>query len=200
MADSDEFPYCFKRPPLAFRVIGTLETTKTSSPGKGNQNKVSRLDGVSSDLMPDSRLEMPGMLDCCPIGDHSHGDNVQDVFPHNRNKTFMTLRPQKKLKVHTQDTRGSRPPTDTLGGMLLRADTPRIFGDKARLKVHCDPSADPWQHFTGCRTIVPLVDNNGIIPPGSFHHSNIEQPSKSSRGRRRKKKGMKEEGTKTPTE
>lgn len=37
---------------------------------KRDQNKDSRLDGVSSDLMPDSRLEMPGMLDCCSIGDH----------------------------------------------------------------------------------------------------------------------------------
>ena len=37
---------------------------------KSDQNKDSRLDGVFSDLMPDSRLEMPGMLDCCSIGDH----------------------------------------------------------------------------------------------------------------------------------
>lgn len=35
-----------------------------------DQNKDSRLDSVSSNLMPDSRLEMPGMLDCCSIGDH----------------------------------------------------------------------------------------------------------------------------------
>jgi len=37
---------------------------------KRDQHKVSRLDGVSSDLLPDSRLAMPGMLDCCSIGDH----------------------------------------------------------------------------------------------------------------------------------
>lgn len=37
---------------------------------KRDQDKVSLLDGVSSDLMADSRLEMPGMLDCCSIGDH----------------------------------------------------------------------------------------------------------------------------------
>lgn len=36
----------------------------------GDQNTDSRLEGVSSDLMPDSRLEMSGMLDCCSIGDH----------------------------------------------------------------------------------------------------------------------------------
>lgn len=35
-----------------------------------DQNTDSRLEGVSSDLLPDSRLEMPGMLDCSSIGDH----------------------------------------------------------------------------------------------------------------------------------
>lgn len=34
----------------------------------------------------------------------------------------------KKWKVHTRDTHGSRTPTDTLGGMLLWADTAHIFG------------------------------------------------------------------------
>lgn len=33
-------------------------------------NNVPRLDHVSADLMPDSRLEMPGMLDCSSIGYH----------------------------------------------------------------------------------------------------------------------------------
>lgn len=35
-----------------------------------DQSKGSRLDGVSSDPVPDGRLEMPGMQDCCSIGDH----------------------------------------------------------------------------------------------------------------------------------
>lgn len=37
---------------------------------RSDQNMDSRLEGVSPDLMPDSRLEMPGMLDCRSIGDH----------------------------------------------------------------------------------------------------------------------------------
>lgn len=68
------------------------------------------------------------MFHLLATGGQSHRDNVQDEFPHNRNKTFMTLRPRKKWKVHTQDTHGSRTPTDTLGEMLLWADTPHIFG------------------------------------------------------------------------
>jgi len=68
------------------------------------------------------------MFHLLATGGQSHGDNVQDEFPHNRNKTFMTLRQREKLKVHTQDTHGPRPPTDTLGEMLLCADTPHIFG------------------------------------------------------------------------
>lgn len=54
--------------------------TKTFQPGDNNslhtrekdQNLVPRLDCVSADLMPESRLEMPGMLDCSSIGDHVH--------------------------------------------------------------------------------------------------------------------------------
>lgn len=37
---------------------------------KSEQNTDSRLDCVSSDLVADGRLEMPGMLDCFSIGDH----------------------------------------------------------------------------------------------------------------------------------
>lgn len=131
--------------------------------------------------MPDSRLEMPGMLDCCPIGDHvpligywcaEPRDNVQDVFPHNRNKTFMTLRPQKKLKVHTQDTCGSRPPTDTLGGMLLRADTPRIFGSclKGWRKglPWIQPGCPIWGDLNGL--LLPFSDIVSLLVCQSFNY------------------------------
>lgn len=36
------------------------------------------------------------MLHLLATGGQSQGDNVQDEFPHNRNKTFMTLQPRRK--------------------------------------------------------------------------------------------------------
>lgn len=96
-----------------------------------NQNWDPRPDAVSSGPMPDSRLEntknarLP--LDRRPCSTYwllvgrARGDNVQDEFPHNRNKTFMTLQPRKKVK-------GSRPPTGSPGEVLLGADAAHIFG------------------------------------------------------------------------
>lgn len=36
------------------------------------------------------------MFHLLATGGQSQGDNVQDEFPHNRNKTFMTLQPRQK--------------------------------------------------------------------------------------------------------
>lgn len=75
------------------------------------------------------------MFHLLATGGQSQGDNVQDEFPHNRNKTFMTLQPRKKVK-------GSRPPTDSPGEMLLGADEAYIFGSclKGRRKGLLQPS------------------------------------------------------------
>lgn len=61
------------------------------------------------------------MFHLLATGGQIQGDNVQDEFPHNRKQTFMTFRPRKKIK-------GSRPPTDSPGEMLLGADAAHIFG------------------------------------------------------------------------
>lgn len=71
-----------------------------------NQNWDPRPDAVSPGPMPDSRLENAKnarlLLDRRPCSTYwllvgrARGDNVQDEFPHNRNKTFMTLQPRKK--------------------------------------------------------------------------------------------------------
>lgn len=51
---------------MAFRCGDTQDLLTR----RRDQNMDSRLEGVSPDLMPDGRLEMPGMLDCRSIGDH----------------------------------------------------------------------------------------------------------------------------------
>ena len=75
------------------------------------------------------------MFHLLATGGQSQGDNVQDEFPHNRNKTFMTLEPWQKAK-------GSGPPTGSPGEVLLGADAHHRFGSclKGRRKGLLQPS------------------------------------------------------------
>ena len=65
----------------------------------------------------------------------------------------------KKWKVHTQDSHGSRPPTDTLGEVLLRADAPHIFGPCVKSWRKGLPSTQPGCPIWG--------DLNGLLLPFS---------------------------------
>lgn len=65
------------------------------------------------------------MFHLLATGGQNHRDCVRDEFPHNRNKTFMTLWLRIKWEVHTRDTRGPCAPTDTVEERL---PWPHIFG------------------------------------------------------------------------